>query len=137
MVDLHTLLASLSTEEFAALRALIPEEMKRRSSLEVVIMSTDGWENLSKEIEGIDLYMESGDWVWRDSEGRIRRHYGWCGSSYWRAHTLDEEGYVLFSEEFRIVEGNPSNDNEVPESDLNTTGNPLTRARVMTWGITR
>lgn len=69
----------------------------------------DGWERLVDEIElsdgsGNDIFcLEAGDWIWCDDEGRVRRAYGYSGSSFMRVHTFTETGACLIGIEARDV----------------------------------
>ena len=96
-----------------------------------------GWERIS---EGFDtreddpdrnLYIEAGDWVWRDEAGAVRRHYGWSSGSYLVVHTLTADGCYLYGMEARDLEEWDSGEADGGAAWLL----PSLRAIVETWSI--
>jgi hypothetical protein len=96
----------------------------------------NGWERATEEIVitggGDETAIDSGDWLWRDAAGRVRRAYGWLGGSHRRAHTYDAEGNWIVGVEVR-------DERTVPESDLNDPDriHPIWRSVVETYPIER
>lgn len=102
----------------------------------------DGWERLTSEVDmpmdpfGVTIEEES--WVWRDDAGRIRRVFGWLGSSYVCAMTFDAEGRDLASWELRDDDGLMERVGGYGELDLDSEAHlALIRETVMAAPIER